>query len=133
MSTGRERRLELLLEALEKLAKKSEKTIVMVEGKKDRSSLRKLGVGGRIICVKNSGKVFSDFLDQVQAREVVLLVDFDDHGTALAGEITQYLEGKRIKVNSIFWRKIGALVGREVKDVEGLPSYLEKLKKSLDV
>lgn len=133
MVTSRERKLALLLELFQKLAKKSEKTIVVVEGKKDRSSLGKLGVGGKIICVKNSKEVFTDFLEQVQAREVVLLVDFDDYGTALAKEITQYLERKRIKVNSVFWRKIKALGGRDVKDIEGIPSYLEKLKKSLDI
>ena len=44
-------------------------------------------------------------------------------------KITQYLEEKRVKVNSVFWRKLSGLVRRDVKDIEGIPSYLEKLKK----
>lgn len=133
LPTSMERKLESLLAIFQKIAKKSERAVVIVEGKKDCSSLRKLGVEGKIICVKNSGKVLSDLLDQVQGGEVILLLDFDDYGKALAKSITQYLEGKRIKANSVFWREIKALVGRNVKDIEGIPSYLEKLKNSLNI
>jgi len=80
--------------------------------------------------MKHSGQILFDFLDQILDREVVLLVDFDDYGASLVSKITQYLEEKRVKVNSVFWRKIRGLVRRDVKDIEGLPSYLEKLKKS---
>jgi hypothetical protein len=38
------------------------------------------------------------------------------------------LEHRRVKVNLVFWRMIRALVRRDVKDVEGLPSYIESLK-----
>jgi len=133
LPVSRERKLELLQEIFQKLSKKSEETAILVEGKKDGSSLRKLGVRGKIICVKNSCKVFSDSLDQIQTGEVILLVDFDDYGKTLAGNITQYLEGKRVKVNSVFWKRIKAIVRKDVKDVEGIPSYLEKLKKSLHI
>lgn len=130
MSTSAERKLELLTKLLQKLCVEGEKGIpIIVEGKKDLSALRKFSIKGKIICVRNSGKVFVDFLDGVQSEEVILFVDFDDYGIALAKSITQYLEGKGVKVNSIFWKEIGALVKRDVKDVEGLPSYLEKLKK----
>ena len=80
--------------------------------------------------MKHSGQILFDFLDQLPDREVVLLVDFDDYGASLASKITKYLEEKRVKVNSVFWRRIRGLVRRDVKDIEGLPSYLEKLKKS---
>lgn len=102
---------------------------IIVEGKKDVSALRKLGVNGRIICVKSSAKVLVDFLDDVQSGEVTLFVDFDDTGVSLAKDITQYLEGKGVKINSVFWRKARSILRKDTKDVEGVPSYLEKLKK----
>jgi len=34
-----------------------------------------------------------------------------------------------VKVNLTFWRRLKALLKRNVKDVEGLPSYLKSLKK----
>ena len=64
-----------------------------------------------------------------QVRKRPLFVDFDEAGVSLARDITVCLEGKGVKVNSIFWREIGSLVRRDVKDVEGVPSFLEKLKK----
>jgi hypothetical protein len=35
----------------------------------------------------------------------------------------------KIKPNSFFWRKLLSLVGREVKDIEGLATYMETLRK----
>jgi 5S rRNA maturation endonuclease (ribonuclease M5) len=130
VSGWRERKLDKLLEIFRKLADKSTEAVVLVEGKKDRSALRVLGVRGNIVCMKHSSQILFDFLDQLPDKEVVLLVDFDDYGASLVKKITQYLEEKRIKVNSVFWRKIRGLVRRDVKDIEGLPTYLEKLKKS---
>jgi 5S rRNA maturation endonuclease (ribonuclease M5) len=129
VSGWRERKLDELHKIFRKLADKSMETVILVEGKKDRSALRVLGVRGNIICMKHSGQILFDVLDQVPDREVILLVDFDDYGTSLAIKITQYLEEKRVKVNSVFWRKLRGLVRRDVKDIEGIPSYLEKLKK----
>ena len=129
-SGWRERKLNELHEIFRKLADKSLETVVLVEGKKDRSALRSFGVHGNIVCMKHSGHILFDVLDQIPDREIVLLVDFDEYGASLARKITRYLEEKRVKVNSVFWRKIRGLVRRDVKDIEGLPSYLEKLKKS---
>lgn len=133
MPTSAERKFGLLMKVLQKLCKKDERSIlILVEGKKDLSALRRLGIRGEVFCVRNSGKVLVDSLDEVQNEEVILLVDFDEYGIALAKDIIQYLERKGVKVNSIFWNEIRALVKRDVKDVEGLPSYLEKLKKHVE-
>lgn len=130
MATSAERKLELLAKLLQKLCMQGERGApIIVEGKKDLAALRKLGFEGRIICVKNSGKALVDLLDEVQSDEVTLFVDFDDNGVSLAKSITQYLEGRGVKVDSIFWRKARSLIGRDVCEVEGFPSYLEKLKK----
>ena len=133
MLASRTRKLESLQKIFQKLVKKSDKTIIIVEGKKDYLSLRKLGVKGKILCVKKSEKILFDILDQVQEKEVVLLVDFDEYGRTLATSVTRYLEKKRIKVNSIFWTRIGTLLKKDVKNIEGIPSYLEKLKNSLNI
>ncbi|MDQ1279799.1 MAG: hypothetical protein QG670_1061 [Thermoproteota archaeon] len=133
MSTRDERKLELLIKLLERLNKEDRKcTPILVEGKKDLLALRRLGIGGEIICVKNSGKVLVDSLDEIQSEEIILFVDFDEYGIALAKDIIQYLERKGVKVNSVIWKEIKAMVKRDVKDVEGLPSYLEKLKNHIE-
>ena len=127
-----ERKLESLLKILHRLNQKAGKGVpIIVEGKNDLVALSKLGVKGEVICVKNSSQIIVDVLDSVQSKEVILFVDFDYAGVSLAKDVSRYLEGKSIKVDSVFWRKIGSLVRRDVRDVEGLPSYLEKLKKRI--
>lgn len=130
MPTGYEKKLEILDEILENLSKKTELKIpVIVEGKKDVYALRRLGIRAEVVCIRNVGKVLVDCLDDLGAEEVIILVDFDDYGITLAKSIIQYLEGKGVKVNSIFWKQIKAIVKKDVKDIEGLPSYLERLRK----
>ncbi|MFQ6074878.1 MAG: toprim domain-containing protein [Candidatus Bathyarchaeia archaeon] len=127
-----ERKLESLMESLQKLSEEALKGVpVVVEGRKDSAALRRLGIRAKVVRVKSSGKVLADVLDGIEGGEVILMVDFDRDGVELAKQITTYLEGKRVKVNSLFWKEIGALVKRDVKDVEGLPSFLEKLKKKV--
>ena len=130
LSTRYVKKLELLDNLLGKLSKTAELNIpIIVEGKKDFFALRELGINAEIIRIRSAGKVLVDCLDDVNAEEVILLVDFDDYGVTLAKNIIRYLEGKGVKVNVTFWKMLKAMVRREVKDVEGLPSYLEKLKK----
>jgi 5S rRNA maturation endonuclease (ribonuclease M5) len=124
------RKLEGLIELVQKLGRQSTKIPILVEGKNDRIALRRLGIRGEIMCIKNSGNILYDILDDISSPEIILLVDFDRYGISLAKNITQHLETKRIKVNTNFWRRLNALVRRDVKDVEGIFSYLEKLKKS---
>lgn len=130
VANGLKRKLEALTEILDKLAKEAKKgTPVIVEGRNDLLALRRLGIDGKIACVKASGKVLVDRLDEFHDKEVIVMTDFDRDGKKLARHITTYLQAKRVRVNPVFWKKIGALVRRDVKDIEGLPSYLERLKK----
>jgi hypothetical protein len=41
------------------------------------------------------------------------------------------LEKTKIKPNLTFWNQLYGLVGRDLKDIEGLPAYLETLKKRI--
>lgn len=130
MHTSAERKLEYLTSILEQLAKEVRNGVpIMVEGRKDLHALNKLNIIGQVIFVKNSGKVLVDLLDSVQSRSIIVFVDFDKTGIDLTKEISTYFERRGVKVNLNFWRRTRALIRRDVKDVEGIPSFLEKLKK----
>ncbi len=125
-----ERKYNLLTEALQKLTVESDREVpILVEGKKDLHALRRLGIKGEIFCVKASRNILIDSLDRIQNEELIVLVDFDRDGKRLVSRITTYLELQGVKVNLGFWKELSSLVRRNVKDIEGLPSYLEKLKK----
>ncbi len=130
MPTSAEQKLESIISVLEHLSQEVNRGVpIIVEGRKDLQALYKLNIRGSVICIKNSGKILPDLLDAVQSKSIIVLVDFDDEGITLVKMISTYLEKMGVKVNLTFWRRIKALLKRHVKDVEGLPSYLEKLKK----
>ncbi|MBS7643592.1 toprim domain-containing protein [Candidatus Bathyarchaeota archaeon] len=130
MSNSCQRRLEELTSLIDRLAEESSKGVpIIVEGKKDALTLQKLGITGRVICVKASCKPLYDFLaEECQGIEIIILTDFDHRGAQLSRTITQYLQGLNAEPNLHFWKEIGSLIKRDVKDVEGLASYIEKLK-----
>ncbi len=135
MSTGLERKAERLTKLLEKLAAESAKGIpFVVEGQKDVGALRQLNIEGKIVSSKTSGKSFVDMLTEIEAlnvREVILLLDFDRRGVEWTRRLKQHLEKTKIKPNLTFWNELYGLVGRDLKDIEGLPAYLETLKKKI--
>lgn len=129
---AREERIQHVLECLMQESVKG--TPIIVEGKKDVESLRQLGVEGEIICAKTGGKSRLDLIRNVEesgAREVILLFDFDRRGKEWTETVTQQLETARIKPDLTFWRELMRFTGKEVKDVEGLATYMQTLKKKL--
>lgn len=125
--------MEKILQLLERLGKETVKGVpIIVEGKNDVHALQKLDVKGDFILAKTSGKSFLDTLSEVEKKEkqeVILLMDFDKRGKEWTKRLTQHLEKMKIKPNSLFWRELLSLVGREVKDIEGLATYMETLRK----
>ena len=132
MSTKTEKRLEKIRKLLERLEKQSAKgTPIVVEGINDTQALHRLGINGDIILAKTSGKSFLDVLAEIEQkdrREVILLFDFDRPGKEWTRRMARCLEGMKITPNLLFWRMLLGLVGRDVKDIEGLATYLENLK-----
>lgn len=133
LSSKLEKKMEKILQLLERLGKETAKGApIIVEGKNDVQALQKLDVNGDFILAKTAGKSFLDTLSEVEKKEkqeVVLLMDFDKRGKEWTKRLIQHLEKMRIKPNSFFWKELLGLVGREVKDIEGLATYVETLKK----
>ena len=132
MLTSIKKRLEKTLHLLERLATESKKnTPIIVEGKKDVEALHKLGIVGDIILAKTSRRSLFDVVDEVTKRgkpEVIILMDFDRRGQEWTKCLKQNFERMKIKTNLLFWNELRGLVGRSVKDIEGLAKYIETLK-----
>jgi len=133
LSSKLEKKMEKILQLLERLGKEAAKGApIIVEGKNDVQALQKLDVNGDFILAKTAGKSFLDTLSEVEKKEkqeVILLMDFDKRGKEWTKRLIQHLEKMRIKPNSFFWKELLSLVGREVKDIEGLATYMETLRK----
>jgi len=132
LSTALQRKAERLTELLEKLVAESAKGVpIVVEGQKDVGALRQLNVEGKVVSSKTSGKSFLDILTEIEnlrVREVILLLDFDRRGVEWTHRLKRHLEKTRIKPNLTFWNQLYGLVGRDLKDIQGLPTYLKTLE-----
>ncbi|PVX25296.1 MAG: hypothetical protein CW691_05045 [Candidatus Bathyarchaeum sp.] len=132
MSTKTEKRLEQIYKLLDRLEKQLANGIpVVVEGINDVHALNRLGISGDMVLAKTSGKSFLDVvfeIEQKESREVILLFDFDRRGREWTQRLSSCLEGLKIIPNIVFWKMLLGLVGRDVKDIEGLASYIETLK-----
>ncbi|MDH7476936.1 MAG: toprim domain-containing protein [Candidatus Bathyarchaeota archaeon] len=135
MSTHLKEKEEKILQILEQLTEETQKgTPIIVEGKKDIEALKALNVEGKIISAKTGGKSLLDTiseLEKTQTQKVILLLDFDRRGKELTKNLKKHLERMRIEVNLKFWRELLGLLGKELKDVEGLATYIETLKKKI--
>ncbi|MEM3695134.1 MAG: toprim domain-containing protein [Candidatus Bathyarchaeia archaeon] len=134
MFTRLKEKEEKILQILEQINEEAAKgKPIIVEGKRDVEALKKLAVEGKIITAK-AGKTLLELvaeLEETGAKEVILLLDFDRRGKELMKNLKQHLEKARIKLNVTFWLALFNLIGREVKDVEGLAAYMETLKSKI--
>lgn len=126
-----EEKYEQLKKLIEALISSSESgAAIIVEGRKDESSLRRLGVRKGIFCLKALNKNFHDFMFEVEkAKEAILMVDFDKEGKKMAKKLIEELTRSKVKVNDSVWRRVRNLTRPEVKGVEELADYIEKISR----
>ncbi len=135
MSTHLKEKEEQILQVLEQLAEENESgKPILVEGRKDAEALRTFGVSGQIIFAKTGGKSLLDVVSEIEnanSTEIIMLLDFDRKGRELTENLRQHVEKAGIKANIHFWIRLSSLVGREVKDIEGLAKYMKTLKRKI--
>ncbi len=132
MSTRLKEKEEKILLILEKLTEESTKgKPIVVEGRKDVSALRALGVAGTVLTVKTGGKSFLDLVFEIEkmgVTEVILFLDFDRRGKEGTKSLKKSLERAKIKANIKLWRELSALVRKEIQCIESLTAYLTTLR-----
>jgi 5S rRNA maturation endonuclease (ribonuclease M5) len=80
-------------------------SVVVVEGKRDSSALKKLGYSGKILEFHRFGGMIN-FIDSVAKYErLIILFDRDKKGRTLTGKTIQLLQ-RRTKVDLSFKRKL---------------------------
>jgi 5S rRNA maturation endonuclease (ribonuclease M5) len=106
--------------------------IIIVEGAKDRDSLRRMGVEGTILCLKNSRRNSVGFVEELDGeKEVILLTDFDREGVFLAKQLSRLLTSQNIHPNLLLWRQLRGLTRSDLRSIEELPKLYERLYSEL--
>ena len=121
-------RAERVREIIEYLHEINETIPIIVEGKKDASALRQLGIEGRIIKL-HTGKNLYDFCDDISRNfeRVVLLLDWDKTGENLSRIVSGHLKGHWEEFSS-FRKVLKVLCQKDINDIEGIPALLRRLE-----
>lgn len=120
-----------ILKILESYRNKNSHIPIVVEGKHDVESLRKIEFPGQIITL-NSGSSLLSFSEGLSREygEVILLTDFDRRGIMLKSEIEAFLRGSGCKPDTELWSSIRRLV--PVRTVEELPFAISRISETQD-
>jgi 5S rRNA maturation endonuclease (ribonuclease M5) len=119
--------LQELEKGLEELKETNRTIPIAVEGEKDVGALHNLGITGDIFTV-HSGKSILELCDSIAARHkaIIILTDWDKKGGRLCRGIRDNLQGRTKCITD--FRELFAK-NTMVTTIEGLPSYLETLRK----
>lgn len=123
-------RLERLEKLIQRVTHESEQgAIIVVEGQRDRDSLRKMGVNGTVLCLQSSRRNTVGFVEELDAsRDVIVLTDFDGQGVSLAKRLARTLSSHSIHANLVLWRELRGLTRSEVRSIEELPKLHARLQ-----
>jgi len=99
-----------------------EKSMVIVEGKRNSNALKKLGYTGKVLEFHRFGGMVN-FADSVAKYDrLIILFDRDKKGRALTGKTIQLLQ-RRTRVDLSFKRKLSMITKGKIMFIEQLGSY----------
>jgi len=102
-------------------------TVVVVEGGRDRRSLRRLGLQGTIVLV-HRGRTISETAQFLEgsARRVIVLTDWDTEGGHLAQRLKEFLGAGRTGPDLEYRRRLARILRGELVHVEGLYGWARR-------
>ena len=113
-----------LRKTIDELAEKSKNgAVIVVEGVKDRKSLRNLGIQGEIIIFSS----YADVVDKVRNRDVIILTDCDDRGSKIEKNLVNKFSSWGVTPDTQIKKKIFRLISKDITAVENLADYIDKL------
>jgi 5S rRNA maturation endonuclease (ribonuclease M5) len=124
--------LKLWAELLE--AGRSPTTVIVVEGERDRASLAKLGIEGRILILHRGQPLGAVAHALAQdARRVVVLTDWDSKGGRLAQRLREFLEATPAELDLDLRRRLARVLRGELVHVEGIAGWARRTAEQLNV
>jgi 5S rRNA maturation endonuclease (ribonuclease M5) len=124
--------LELWSDLIE--ASRSPSTVIIVEGERDRASLAKLSVGGRVV-ILHRGRPVSEVAHWVSrdARRIIVLTDWDAKGGRLAQKLREFLESMPLELDLETRRRLARVLRGELVHVEGIAGWARRTAELLNV
>jgi len=126
-------RLEEIEEIIDELIQRSGSEPIIVEGPRDVKALRSLGIKGLVKSI-NTGNSIINYCEALSAEHgrFIIMTDWDRKGGHLAKLLKKGFEASDAKYDDTPRRKIVNLTKKDVKDIEGLPSYVDRLRRAVN-
>lgn len=115
-----------LLREIEKLRKS--KSLIIVEGKKDKTALEQIGLKNVFILNENCKSIFVKIEEIIARREkceeCIILTDFDKEGKKLYNFVKNELLQRGVKMNN---KLRDLLLKTHLSHIEGISTFLDNL------
>lgn len=113
--------IESLMKIIDDL-NKEEGAILIVEGKRDKETLKSFGFKGKILEYRQ----LLEFIHKERTtKKFILLVDFDQEGRKMCKKLYNLLSIKGYKVDLYYWKKISEFKKYGLYEIEDIYSYLK--------
>jgi 5S rRNA maturation endonuclease (ribonuclease M5) len=130
MTRGRSprERLEEIQAVLEEMISRDPRTVILVEGMRDRGALTILGVGGEMVQVQSSDGVFgiAERLAK-EGKSAMIMMDWDRKGGQLSRLLRSALEANAVPYDDGLRQRLVIVARQDIKDVQSLPSLYSRL------
>lgn len=102
--------------------------VIIVEGRRDESALRSLGIGGPVMMASHRSAL--DLAEDAARNysQIIMLTDWDEKGEEMALNIEQLLRSVGSRADMDIRSRLKRLVRKEIKDVESLDFYVERMR-----
>ncbi len=119
--------LEQIEELLSELRESASSGVpIIVEGADDVEALQKLRVNGHLHKISGGNSLLNFIEGFSGSKEVIILTDFDRAGDKLARFFAKHLRQLGVEPITEFRARLKSLVRKDVKDIEGLASFLQR-------
>jgi 5S rRNA maturation endonuclease (ribonuclease M5) len=97
------------------------RTVVVVEGERDRRAVRSLGWAGPVVVVHRGHPISATAQGLVgSATKVIVLTDWDQEGGHLARRLHDFLGSGEVELDLEYRRRLARILHGELTHVEGL-------------
>ena len=97
-------------------------SVVVVEGKRDTSALKKLGFSGQVIEFHKFGGIVNFADSAARYKKLIILFDRDRKGRYLTEKTIQLLQ-RRTKIDLSFKRKLARISSGKIRSTEQIICY----------
>ena len=114
---------------LDELIDRNRNAPIIVEGDRDRRSLRALEVRGEILSLNRGIAIFALCESLARRhREAIIMTDWDERGGRLARQLRDGLSANGVRYDDQLRARLTHLCKKDIKDVESLHAFVRSIE-----